>query len=48
MQTLHSPTQAAEWLRQHVTGVLCTDSRVNRLGKPCQTKCRPKWRPIQD
>ena len=28
MQTLHSPTQAAQWLRQHVTGVLCTDSRA--------------------
>ena len=28
MQILHSPTQAADWLRQHVTGKLCTDSRV--------------------
>jgi UDP-N-acetylmuramyl-tripeptide synthetase len=27
MQTLHSPTQAAQWLRQHVTGALRTDSR---------------------
>ncbi len=32
MQTLHSPTQAAEWLRQHVTGALCTDSRAVREG----------------
>jgi UDP-N-acetylmuramoyl-L-alanyl-D-glutamate--2,6-diaminopimelate ligase len=32
MQTLHSPTQAAEWLREHVTGELCTDSRVVREG----------------
>jgi UDP-N-acetylmuramoyl-L-alanyl-D-glutamate--2,6-diaminopimelate ligase len=32
MQTLHSPTQAAEWLRQHVTGVLCTDSRAVQKG----------------
>ena len=32
MQTLHSPTQAAEWLRQHVTGVLCTDSRAIQKG----------------
>ena len=28
MQTLHSPTQAAAWLRQHVTGNLCSDSRA--------------------
>ena len=28
MQILHSPTQAADWLRQHVTGKLCTDSRA--------------------
>jgi len=32
MQTLHSPTQAAEWLRQHVTGDLCTDSRAIQKG----------------
>jgi UDP-N-acetylmuramoyl-L-alanyl-D-glutamate--2,6-diaminopimelate ligase len=32
MQTLHSPTQAAQWLRQHVTGVLCTDSRAVQKG----------------
>jgi len=32
MQSLHSPTQAAEWLRQHVTGALCTDSRQVRKG----------------
>jgi UDP-N-acetylmuramoyl-L-alanyl-D-glutamate--2,6-diaminopimelate ligase len=32
MQTLHSPTQAAAWLRQRVTGNLCTDSRVVRQG----------------
>ncbi len=32
MQTLHSPAQAAEWLRQHVTGVLCTDSRAIQKG----------------
>ena len=32
MQTLHSPTQAAEWLRQHVTGELCTDSRAIQIG----------------
>ena len=32
MQTLHSPAQAAEWLRQHVTGDLCTDSRVVQKG----------------
>ncbi|MGI9132992.1 MAG: UDP-N-acetylmuramoyl-L-alanyl-D-glutamate--2,6-diaminopimelate ligase [Rhodoferax sp.] len=27
MQTLSSPAQAALWLRQHVTGTLCADSR---------------------
>lgn len=27
MQTLHSTSDAAAWLRQRVTGVLCTDSR---------------------
>ena len=32
MQTLHSPTQAAAWLRQHVTGNLCTDSRAVSQG----------------
>lgn len=32
MQTLHSPTQAAAWLRQHVSGNLCTDSRAVRQG----------------
>ena len=32
MQTLHSPTQAAAWLRQRVTGNLCTDSRAVRQG----------------
>jgi UDP-N-acetylmuramoyl-L-alanyl-D-glutamate--2,6-diaminopimelate ligase len=32
MQTLHSPAQAAEWLRQHVTGALCTDSRTIQQG----------------
>jgi UDP-N-acetylmuramoyl-L-alanyl-D-glutamate--2,6-diaminopimelate ligase len=32
MQTLHSPAQAAQWLRQHVTGVLCTDSRKVQMG----------------
>jgi UDP-N-acetylmuramyl-tripeptide synthetase len=32
MQSLHSPTQAAQWLRQHVTGVLCTDSRAVKAG----------------
>ncbi len=32
MQMLHSPTQAAQWLRQHVTGVLCTDSRLVKAG----------------
>jgi UDP-N-acetylmuramyl-tripeptide synthetase len=32
MQTLHSPTQAAAWLRQHVTGHLCTDSRAVHPG----------------
>jgi len=32
MQTLHSPAQAAQWLRQHVSGVLCTDSRAVNAG----------------
>lgn len=32
MQALHSPAQAAQWLRQHVTGVLCTDSRAVNSG----------------
>jgi UDP-N-acetylmuramoyl-L-alanyl-D-glutamate--2,6-diaminopimelate ligase len=32
MQTLRSPTQAAAWLRQRVTGNLCTDSRAVRQG----------------
>jgi UDP-N-acetylmuramoyl-L-alanyl-D-glutamate--2,6-diaminopimelate ligase len=32
MQSLHSPTQAAQWLRQHVTGALCTDSRAVKAG----------------
>jgi UDP-N-acetylmuramyl-tripeptide synthetase len=32
MHALHSPAQAAQWLRQHVTGVLCTDSRVVKAG----------------
>jgi len=32
MQTLHSPTQAAAWLRQHVTGNLCSDSRTVAQG----------------
>ena len=32
MQTLHSPSQAAQWLRQNVSGVLCTDSRVVKAG----------------
>jgi len=32
MQRLHTPTQAAEWLRQHVTGALCTDSRAVKKG----------------
>ena len=32
MQTLHSPTQAAAWLRERVTGNLCTDSRAVRQG----------------
>ncbi|MEY3887407.1 MAG: UDP-N-acetylmuramoyl-L-alanyl-D-glutamate--2,6-diaminopimelate ligase [Pseudomonadota bacterium] len=32
MQSLHSPTQAAQWLRQHVKGVLCTDSRTVKAG----------------
>jgi len=27
MQTLHSPADAVRWLRSHVTGALCTDSR---------------------
>jgi UDP-N-acetylmuramoyl-L-alanyl-D-glutamate--2,6-diaminopimelate ligase len=32
MQTLRSPSQAAAWLRQRVTGNLCTDSRAVREG----------------
>jgi UDP-N-acetylmuramyl-tripeptide synthetase len=32
MQTLHSPSQAAQWLRQKVSGVLCTDSRLVKAG----------------
>ena len=32
MQTLHSTAQAAAWLRQRVTGVLCTDSRQVQPG----------------
>ena len=32
MQALHSPTQAAQWLRQHVTGALRTDSREVQPG----------------
>jgi UDP-N-acetylmuramyl-tripeptide synthetase len=32
MQTLHSPAQAAQWLRQHVTGALRTDSREVQVG----------------
>ena len=32
MQTLHSPSQAAHWLRQNVSGVLCTDSRSVKAG----------------
>jgi UDP-N-acetylmuramoyl-L-alanyl-D-glutamate--2,6-diaminopimelate ligase len=27
MQTLHTPAEAVRWLRSHVTGALCTDSR---------------------
>ena len=32
MQSLRSPSDAAMWLRQHVTGVLCTDSRAVKEG----------------
>ena len=32
MQELHSPEQAAQWLRAHVTGTLKTDSRQVRSG----------------
>ena len=32
MQELHSPEQAAQWLRSHVTGTLKTDSRQVRAG----------------
>ncbi len=32
MQELHSPEQAAQWLRTHVTGTLKTDSRQVRAG----------------
>jgi UDP-N-acetylmuramoyl-L-alanyl-D-glutamate--2,6-diaminopimelate ligase len=32
MQALHSPIQAAQWLRQHVTGALRTDSREVQPG----------------
>ena len=32
MHRLHSPSQAAKWLRQHVSGVLCTDSRAVKVG----------------
>ena len=32
MQALHSPAQAAQWLRQHVTGALRTDSRAVQPG----------------
>ncbi len=32
MQELHSPEQAAQWLRAHVTGTLKTDSRQVRAG----------------
>jgi UDP-N-acetylmuramoyl-L-alanyl-D-glutamate--2,6-diaminopimelate ligase len=28
MQSFQTPTQAAQWLRQHVTGTLCSDSRA--------------------
>ena len=31
-QTLHTPAQAAQWLRSRVTGTLCTDSRHVRAG----------------
>jgi UDP-N-acetylmuramoyl-L-alanyl-D-glutamate--2,6-diaminopimelate ligase len=27
MQSFHTPSHAAQWLRQHVTGTLCSDSR---------------------
>jgi hypothetical protein len=27
MQALHSPVEAAKWLRERVTGTLCADSR---------------------
>ena len=32
MQELHSPEQAAQWLRAHVTGTLKTDSRQVQAG----------------
>ncbi len=32
MQILDTPKQAAEWLRQHVMGELCTDSRAVQRG----------------
>ena len=32
MQSLHTPQQAAQWLHQHVTGSLCSDSRTLHPG----------------
>ena len=32
MKTLHTPLEAARWLRQRVTGQLCTDSRLVQPG----------------
>jgi UDP-N-acetylmuramoyl-L-alanyl-D-glutamate--2,6-diaminopimelate ligase len=32
MQRLHTPQEAARWLRQRVTGRLCTDSRLVKAG----------------
>ena len=32
MRTLGTPSAAAHWLREHVTGTLCTDSRVLQAG----------------
>ena len=32
MQSFQTPTQAVHWLRQHVTGTLCSDSRASRPG----------------
>ena len=32
MQALHSPVEAAQWLRERVTGTLCADSRQLAAG----------------